>query len=65
MKPDELIRIPVSPEAHQRLKELSRAAGYKSLSHFLRDTIQRQLGDQVDMQAGLKSWGGDRTKDPE
>jgi len=61
---DELIRIPVSSETHERLKELARVDG-KSLSDFLRDIVQRELGEKVNMRKGLKTWGGRRDRQPE
>jgi predicted DNA-binding protein len=61
---DELIRIPVSTETHEKLKELARADG-KSLADFLRDIVQRELGEKVNMRRGLKSWGGRRDRQAE
>lgn len=57
-----MIRIPVSPETHEALKRIALERGAKDLSSFLRDVIQKEVGDEVNMRSGIKPRGGRRDR---
>jgi predicted HicB family RNase H-like nuclease len=57
----DMIRIPIDPEVHEQLRIIARRRG-KSMSAWLRDIIQREVGDSVNVNQGIKSHGGRRNR---
>lgn len=61
IKMENMIRIPVDPAVHEQLRKIARSQG-KNLADFLRDIIQREVGNGLNIRQGIKPRGGRRDR---